>query len=194
MTNISNVGSSSSLLAGYLQSTSSADLDSKTIFKKLSIDMGGDGKTITKDQLNTYITNAESDTSTVSDEELAALKTLQEKWDTISNGGDKITYANMSNYKDILTSMDSADEEITLPDSFQTAAENKIDINSYLIESAFSFNAYEDEDSTSNWTSLLKTLLTGTTDENDDENANMIATLINLIADAQSNTSVDVEA
>ena len=192
MADISNVGSSSNLLAGYLESTSNADLEAKTIFKKLSIDMGGDSKTITKDQLDSYITNAESDTSTVSDEELTSLKTLQEKWDSISNGGDSITYANMSNNKAILTSMDTKDEETI--DAAKLAAENKIDINSYLIESAFSFNAYENDDSSSNLTSMLKTLLTGTTDENDDENADMIAMLTNLIAESKKDTSVDVEA
>lgn len=191
MTGINNV-SSSRLLAGYLQSTSNDDLDAKTIFKNLSIDLGGDGKTITKDKLDSYIEAAASKTVKVSDETLNGLKQIQSQWDKISNGSDSISYANMANRKSLLTSMDSADKKSSV--DVEALAASQMDVDSYLVASALGFSAYDTEDSGSNLTSMLRSLLTGTTDENDDSNADLIATLTNLIADLKSNKSVDVEA
>ena len=66
------------------------------------------------------------------------------------------------------------------------------DIDSYLIESALSSSnggSYK-----SNLTSLLNTLLTGTTDEEDDTNANLISTLTNLIAEHETAPTVEFNA
>jgi len=41
---------------------------------------------------------------------------------------------------------------------------------------------------------MLNTLLSGNTDENDDSNANLIATLTNLIANSKSTSTTEVEA
>lgn len=197
--------SQTSRLADYLDSTSNSNLDSKEIFKKLSIDVGGDGKTITEDQLNNYIKKTEDakaaysaqktdeDTSGISDTELEGLKTLQKNWDKISNGGDKITYANISasGYKDTLTGMDEADTSSVDVESLQEDYNQSLqDINDYLMSSALKTST----SSSSGAKSLLNTLLTGTTDENDDSNADMIAKLVNLLEDFKSTSTIETEA
>lgn len=209
MTNISNISSTTSsaitsdsavnkksFLQKYIDSTPSSELDTKTMFKKLSIDVGSDGKTITKDQLNEYISKAENKEIKVSDDELKGLKTLQSKWDTLALGGDNISYSNVANNKDILTSMaGTADDNESKVDYKQLAKDNKDKINTYLAESAFSTaNKINSKSSGSDFSSMLKTLLTGTTDENDDENADLIDNLVNLLEETKKQSTIEVEA
>lgn len=178
----------------YLNSTSSKDLDAKTIFNKLSIDVGSDGKTITKDELNSYISKAESDSVNISDNELKSLKTLQSKWNTISNGSDSITYANInaSGSQGIFTSMFSASgKDSSVSDLINTTLSNTDKIYSSLIESAMSSSTESTRPSTSSLSSMLTTLLTGTTDVNDDANAEMIANLTNLIANSHATHTIE---
>lgn len=195
MTSLSGI-SSSSLLSGYLDSTNNADLNTKDIFKKLSIDVGGDGKSITKDQLDSYIKNAEdtkNGTVKISDNELKALKTMQSKWDTISKGSDTITYANMTDSKDILKSMDSPDDTSKKVDLSSLKSASSIDdVDAYLMNAALSTSF--DSGSGTSATSMLKSLLTGTTDENDDSNANLIAKLTNIIANSKKTSTIEKEA
>ncbi len=47
--------SKDNLLGNYLNSTSNKKLNAKEIFKELSLDVGGDGKTIAKKDLDSYI-------------------------------------------------------------------------------------------------------------------------------------------
>jgi len=62
------------------------------MFKKLTQDVGGDGKTVTKDQLESYIKNLESDSSSDTDKgKLGFLKQLDANFDKISSGSDSIT-------------------------------------------------------------------------------------------------------
>lgn len=192
MTSVSGIGSSS-LLNSYLESTSNKDLDSKEIFKKLSIDVGNDGKEITKEQLDNYITKAEKaksgkeDTSGISDEELSSLKDMQKNWDKIADGGDKITYSDMSSYQSTLKSMDEADKapEVDVSKFVDTTP----DVNAYIVESTLGNSV------NSGAKSLLNTLLTGNTDTNDDSNADLIDKLTNLIASYKESTStIETEA
>lgn len=192
---LSNVGSNS-LLSGYLDSTSNADLNTKDIFKKLSIDVGGDGKSMTKDQLDSYVKNAEdkkNGTVKISDNELKALKTMQSKWDTIAKGGDSITYANMSGSKDILKSMDSPDDISKKVDLSSLKSASSIDdVDAYLMNAALSTSININKGSDAS--SMLKSLLTGTSDKNDDANADLIATLTNIIANSKKTSTVETEA
>lgn len=199
MTNINALGSSS-LTASYLDSTSNAKVDPKKVFQELSIDMGGDGKAITKKQLDSYITKAKAaksgkeDTSGISDNELKGLETMQKNWDKISKGSDSITYSNMSSAanKSILTSMDTADKTTTI-DKSKEAKDFTKTINDYIVNSALNTNT--NTSSSNNAQSVLKTLLTGTTDENDDSNAELIAKLTNIIADSKkAKSTVETEA
>lgn len=197
MSNINAVGSSS-LLAGYLNSTDNAKLDPKKIFQELSIDAGGDGKNLSKKQLDSYITKVKAakaektDTSGINDNELKGLETIQKNWDKISKGSDSITYSNMSSAanKSILTSMDTADKTTKI-DKSADAKEFTKTINDYIVTSALNTNT----NSSNNAQSTLKTLLTGTTDENDDSNAELIAKLTNIIAESKkAKSTIETEA
>lgn len=183
-----------SAIGRYFTSTSPEDADAKTIFTNLSIDVGGDGKTITKKQLDSYIDNIKDKKISVPEEELNALNKLKDNWDSIADGGDKINYFDISvkGYKNTLLSMAPDDSGKTI-DMSEDAADFTTKINNFLIASAL--KGLPDESSKTNtYSSMLKTLLTGTTDENDDANADLIGTLINLIAEAQSNSTINIEA
>lgn len=195
MTTINGI-SKNNLLGNYLNSTSNKNLNAKEIFKELSLDVGGDGKTITKKQLDSYIEKvteakaSKTDTTTVSDEELNGLKTLQKNWDKIAAGGDEIGFSNVSaaGFKSALAEMDSADKKV---DMSQFKVTTKQDIDDYLMNSALSFSV---KDSESGAKSMLKRLLTGTTDENDDFNANAIAKLTNMIESYKTKSTIEEEA
>jgi Ca2+-binding EF-hand superfamily protein len=73
-------------------STTNKSKSASEIFNQLSEEVGGDGKTVTKSQLESYISNLESDTSNSSNKrKLGFLKQLDKNWDKISNGSDSIT-------------------------------------------------------------------------------------------------------
>lgn len=184
--------SNATSLGRYLGSVSSDKADAKTIFTKLSVDLGGDGKTITKNQLDSYVDDAKNKKISIPDEEMSGLKELQDNWDTIADGGDSISYSSISKagYKGTLLSM-APDNSNTI-DKSQDAADFEASINSYLINSALGTST--DSSSKSDFTSMLKTLLSGTTDENDDANADLIGKLTNIIASYQSNSTIEEEA
>lgn len=204
MTDVSNI-QSSSLVTNYLDSTSNKDVSAKEVFTKLSVDVGGDGKKISKNQLDDYIAKVQAtkaqdakdaaaaksdvvDTSGVSDAELKGLTTLQKNWTTVSQGSDTITYSNISQNKDILTSMDSPDKTNTI-DVKQFTADTTKSINESLIASALgTSNA-----TPGTATSMLQTLLTGTTDQHDDSNAELISALTNYIASSQSQSTFNTQ-
>lgn len=192
MSGINNIGSN--LLQSYVNYQSKSEFSPKEMFQILSLDMGGDSETITKDQLDTYIESAEDGSIDLSDKELGALTTLQDNWNTISNGKDSITPGDMLEYTGLLAT--AVTGGISVSESFVAATETSSstidDIDSYLIESALSSSnggSYK-----SNLTSLLNTLLTGTTDEEDDTNANLIGTLTNLIAENEKSSTVEFKA
>lgn len=169
--------------------------DPRKIFEKLSIDLGGDGKSITKSQLDTYANKAESGSISIPSEELDALKNMQHEWDNISEGSDSISYSNMSasGNKDILTSMVPEDSSSTVDYKKQTEDFTN-SINNYIKESALNFSTNGTSSNKNAYSSMLNTLLTGTTDENDDSNANLIANLTNLIANSKSSSTMETEA
>lgn len=180
-------------LGRYMNSVSPDKADAKTIFSKLSIDAGGDGKSITKDQLNSYITKAQNGKVSIPDEEMNALKTLQKNWDKVADGGDSITYSNVSanGYTSTLTSMapDNGSKTVDMSSDFNNS---KTEIDNKLISSALGTST--NSSSSTDYSSMLKTLLTGTTDENDDSNAESIAALTNFIANSKSTSTVETEA
>jgi hypothetical protein len=180
-------------LGSYLNSVSTDKADAKTMFSKLSIDVGGDGKSITKDQLTSYLDKAKSGTVSIPDQEKTALQTLKDNWDKVADGGDKINYANVTSagYTSTIKSM-VPDNSKTTVDKSSDFADSKATIDNQLISSALGTST--SSSSTNSYSSVLKTLLSGTTDENDDSNANLIATLTNLIANSKSTSTVETEA
>lgn len=179
-------------LGRYINSTDESKISAKKIFENLSIDMGGDGKTITKDELNNYIASAQKDTKKIPSEELTALKDLQANWDQISSGSDEIDYSDISanGFKSDLLSMvpettSSTPDYKKMADDATAAAYGKV-VNAAL--SGLSNNT----DSKSSVQDALNALLKGTTDENDDKNADAIAQYINILAQNNRTSTVDL--
>lgn len=184
----SSAKESNTSLKRYFDSVSSDKLDAKTIFNKLSTDIGGDTKSITKDELNSYIDSAEKGTVKIGDNELSGLKTLQSNWNEISEGSDSINYYNVSStgYSDTLLSMAPTDKTGTEEsDLSKLTADATANAYGSVVTAALG-SLTNNDGSTSSLTTMLNSLLKGTTDENDDANANMIATLTNLIAGTTS--------
>lgn len=100
MSSITNI--SSGFMLSYMEAQSETKLDTAELFKRLSFEMGGDGKTITKDQLDGYIEKADSGSITVGDTKLSALREIQSNWDTISNKKDSINVGDLANYSTLL--------------------------------------------------------------------------------------------
>lgn len=73
-------------------SSTSGSTSTNDMFSKLTTELGGDGKTITKDELSNYIKKVESDTTGTYDKgSLGFLNQLSDNWDSISGGSDSIT-------------------------------------------------------------------------------------------------------
>lgn len=179
----STKGTTNTSVKRYINSTSSDDLSAKTIFKELSIDMGGDGSSITEDQLNSYISSAESGKISIGDNELNALKSIQSNWSTLSLGSDSISYSNMNGSKDTLLSIAGDSTQSTTTSSVNLTESSTDKVYSYLIESALGTSTSSTSSSSdSSVKSLLNTLLSGTTDENDDANSELISQLTNLLS------------
>lgn len=193
MTSIS--GLSSGLIQSYEKFQSyKSELTTENMFQMMSVELGGDGETITKDQLDTYIESAQDGDIEISDKEIVALTTLQEDWNAIAGkGSDTITFKDMENNTNLLLSAVAGGISTAgLFDSSSASTSSSIDdIDTYLIEAALGMSS---DNTSSGATSLLQTLLSGNTDEKDDTNANLIGKLVNIIADYQSASAVDVEA
>ncbi len=188
MTTIS--GLSSNLIQSYERFQSVSRLTTENMFQMLSLEMDGDGEIITRDQLDTYVEDVKDGLVDVSNKELDALRELQKTWDDIAGkDSESINFKDMEEYNDILFS--AVTGGISITDESSTADSAIEDIDSYLIEETLGRFI---NDTGSNATHLLQTLLAGPTGENDDSNADLIATLVNLIADSSSASTVEVEA
>ena len=188
---------SPSLLKSYINYQSKKELTPKNMFQMLSLELGGDGETITKKQLNTYIESAKSGKIKISKAELSALAMLQEKWDTISGGKDSITFGDMASYTTLLatiiTSGISPSADIESSETSMSPAE---EIDAYLMNSALKSSTGDNttaDSTTADATSLLKTLLSGTSGAKDDANSELIAALVNFIADSKSAPTVSAQ-
>lgn len=189
MTNISNI--SANLLQSYVtyQSKEGMGISSREMFQMLSIQIGGDSESIDKDDLDNYIEDAEDGIVDINEKELKGLKTLQKNWDEISGGADSITFSDMQNYSGLLVSIVTSG--FAGEDTEETQSET--DVNSYIIAETLGLSSAE-EASQSDLTAFLDVLLSGNTDENDDENGDMIDTITNLLAVFGDNSTVSVEA
>ena len=184
-------GLSSSLIYNYEKFQSVSKLTTENMFQMLSLELGSDGEKITKKQLDSYIEDAKDGSVSISNQELDALKDLQENWDYIAGKeNDSITYKNMNDYRDILFSAVTGGISVVDNNSSNYAIE---DIDQYLINETLK-SSIGNKENTSVLISMLENLLLGTTDEKDDENANLIGTLVNLIAAYDSNSTINEEA
>lgn len=153
-------------------------LTTEEMFKRLSLEMGGDGKTITKKQLDDYINNASSGKIKVGEPKLTALKMMQKNWDKISGGKDSITADNLKDYTTLL-GMAMVDPSEPDDDSDTIDKEDK-DKNSVI-----------DKATLEELTNELKKALSDTT--KDEFNTDLIANLTNKIADNKPSSTIQVE-
>lgn len=178
--------------AGFLQIcenfSGSKKLSSEEIFKRLSLEMGGDGNSITKDQIDNYIDKADSGRIKVDRAKLQALKKIQENWDSISNGDDEITYDEISNQVGFLLATVTSDVIQVIPNSSEK--DSKVDaIYDYLID--YLGLSSKNDVKESDLTSYLNDIIAGVSNE-DDSDSELIGTLINLIDSSASKSTVEV--
>lgn len=181
---------SATFLESYVNYFSNKKVSLAEMFKRLSLEMGGDGNTITKDQLDNYIKKAEGGSIEISHQKLSALKQMQRNWDTISKGDGSIDFGDMQEYKVllILASIGSFELIKTADDN----SDNADSVNS-LIKALGLSNVHELKDvKDSDLNAHLKNLLAD--DSNDDSNANTIAMITNIIATSKTLPSIEAEA
>ena len=91
----------------------------KELFAMFSVSIGGDGKSITKSQLSSYIKAADDKVIQIGEKRLNKLKTLEKNWDEMFNKKDSISLEDfkkaMLHFVDIMT---SEDNEEKLEDKF----------------------------------------------------------------------------
>jgi hypothetical protein len=182
-------GLSPSILQNYAQYVgSSKAFSTSDMFVTLSKELGGDGETITKADLGTFI---EKNSEAISPTKLKALETLQSSWDTISGGKDSISYDNMKGYtsflgliytSDRITSASSTSSLGSSSTSNSSSAKSKI--NDILISSAIGGNGKTAESGESALSSYLKKLLSENSDDND--NSDDIDAVVNMMASFHS--------
>lgn len=160
------------------------EVDLKEMFFNLSLELGGDGETINKKDLDDYIKMVDSGKKSMSKSRLSALKMIQQQWDNISTDKDKefITASDMKDYFFLLVM--ATTDTFEVPESSEDAKS--------ILEAMLQEN--ENSDENTKLADLLKKMLSGTTDENDDANANLIDALTNMIALQSANSSVETEA
>lgn len=159
------------------------------MFKSLSLEMGGDGKTITKDQLSSYVRKAENGTVKLNPTRLKALKKMLDNWDKISKDGENITFADLQSTPMLLFNaavgdFNDSDKKKQFDDKSDKT--NKFDIEEYL---KTALNLSENKEITkSDLETHLKSLLS---DTSDDVNTDLIDTLTNLIATPVTNIEAE---
>lgn len=185
MTDIYNI--SPGFLVTYMTYQGKDKIDMKEVFKRLSLEMGGDGETISKKQLDDYINKADSGDIKVDSSKLKALKKIQQGWDNISGGKDSISYEDIEKYPTLLAA--------TLSGGF-TVTEIQ-DSNEAMSDAIYDYLAHKlglsskDEVTETHLNDYLKELIS--TSQDSDTNNELIGALTNLIASSQKTTTVEKE-
>lgn len=98
----------------YFELTANSKISLRNIFQMLSIEMSGDGDTIKKHNLITYLGNIEDGDTIIEISENAkmALNGLLRQWDKISHSKDYITYESLGDYPEILLATIAAENSI----------------------------------------------------------------------------------
>lgn len=183
---------SSGFLISYMESKDKDGLDMEKIFKRLSFEMGGDGKSITKNQLSDYIKNAESGLIAVDSAKLKALKTILNNWDTISNGSDSITYEDIKKYSALLAA--TMDGEFTKTEIKDKTPSLKNEILDYL-KNYYKLGS-KSEISQPHLEKFLSDLLAQkgqSTNANSDIESDLIDTVTNMLASSAKTSTIEKE-
>lgn len=187
---------SSGMILGYIQTHQKHKVTLEEMFKHLSVEMGGDGKTISKKQLDDYIKKAQSGEIKISNAHLSALKQLQAKWNDIAKGKDSISFANMKNFALLLMNLYvSGFQE---PEDEKSKEDSKNDVDETIEKEVLQLHDKSSSQSgqSVNESGLKMQLQKVLADKsNDDSNPDLVDKLTNIIAKQQSssNTTVEIE-
>lgn len=178
---------SASLLVNYMSFQGKTKLTLDEMFKRLSLELGGDGKTITKKQLNDYIAKADSGQLDVGKSKLKALKNIQKNWDDLFAGKDSITVSDMEKCPVLLMNVFTGDiDKIETPEKKSSDDENEL--YEYLKSN---LNIDEEKVTKDGLSKYLQSLIAESSEEND--NANDIGLITNLIANFETISNGDDE-
>lgn len=174
----------------YMEYNGKEKLNLEDVFKRLSFEMGGDGKTITKDQLDKYIDKADSGVIKVDKNKLKALKQIQKHWDEISQGKDEITFENMKKYSTLLAATLTGNFEVTEIDD-DNASSITDAIYDYLVD--YLNKANKDDVTKEDLSSYLSELISSNPEGNNDSNNELIGAVTNLISSYSSISTIETE-
>lgn len=180
---------SSSLIKAYVTMKSDPNRTQEEMFKSISLEMGGDGNTITKKQLEYYIKKLESTKNKANKKKIEALNKILENWDTITDGEDVITSANTKAFLMLMLAT-YADTETE-----QETDEPKESMEEYIynyIEEMLGL-ANKDEIKITDLTSYRNELISNP-DKDEDWNNELISSLTNMIESYSSTTTIETEA
>lgn len=190
MTEIYNI--SAGFLVTFMEVKDQKNFSMGNVFKRLSIEMGGDGNSITKNQLDNYIKKAEDGEINVDKNKLNALIKIQNNWDNISNGKDSITYSDMKKCMILLAA--TMNGGFTKTEIYDENSSTKNQIKDYIK------NYYKLDSSKEIEPSHLKNFLANLLDENNkslnlDSNSeqDLIDTVTNMIATSDKTSSIETE-
>lgn len=191
MTTIYNV--SPNFLLTYQKYVGKDKLNLEEVFKELSYELGGDGKSIDKKALDEYVAKADSGDIKVDKHKLKALKDIQKHWDEISNGKDSITYDDIKDHATLLMQTLMGDfTETEIPENEQSITDAIYD---YLVDYLDLDN--KDEIKQSDLEQYLNDLVATSTEEDgvdSEANSELIGTLTNMIATYTPTSTVEAEA
>lgn len=190
MTTIYNV--SPNFLLIYQKYARKDKLNLEEVFKDLSYELGGDGKTINKKNLDEYIDKADQGLQKVDKNKLKALKDIQKHWDEISDGKDSITYDDIKDHAVLLMQTLMGDfTETEIPESEQSINDAIYD---YLVDYLDLDN--KDEIKQSDLEKYLNDLVANSAEEDGTEsysNSELIGALTNMIATYSPTSTVEKE-
>lgn len=170
--NIMVGGISFNLLQNYVTYVNKNTTPTEDMFKELSKELGGDGETITKEQLDNYIKDSKDTTGT----KMTALKSLQSNWKDVSDGKDSISANDMGKYNTLLATLYTSD-------IISSINPNKDELTNFSVVNYLIDKTFTDVNSISKseLNKYLKDLISENSDETD--NGDEIDMITNVLAD-----------
>lgn len=179
---IHNIGSG--MIKSFINFFSKDKIDVKEIFKMLSMEMGGDGSEITKDQLSTYVKKIEAGEIKVSKKKMMLLKQMLKNWDKIAQGDDSITLDEFKKHLALLLSIIASDADSEEYQAKNSQNEKDEESEDYLQELLNKLGLRIEELTSEALSEYLKTLLSDETSQNEEE----IAAVTNMMAEFETSS------
>lgn len=180
---------SAGFIETYINFLGKKKMTTAEMFKRLSLEMGGDGNTITKKQLDDYIDKADSGSVKLSKHKLSALKTLQKNWGEISQGKDNISAGDMKGFELLLAATMADIETDDSNSKTEESSDSESDLQKLLLKNLGLTDIRNVTNS--DLSSHLNILLSDAS--NDDDIADAIDSLINLKASMSNSSTIEVK-